>query len=1086
MVRGAVVRADARRGRRDGPADIPIDCTDLDLDLDDSVPDNGATVAAGAAVSTTSDGPTPYGDGLSFATGTVPAALVVQWPPPTDLSGRRSTYPASSLGASTTTSMTAEGSLVTDADTITVMMTLTSNTADSNVTPGTLSISGMNGAGATCAAAGPPAQDILADTPITIVWSCTANAGATPGSITFSGNAAGDASSFAIATSNSVLVSPLLTFQVTVDDPLDRNVGTIVNTAEMTSDQQPDPNRSTVVDAVDTGAIIGDSVWLDTDGDGIQDIGEAGLSNVLVELYADPDGVPGNGDESPGGDHDDRCLRQICLSPDLSPGSGKLLRGRRREHPARGSGGLAGQQQRHQRPHHGHRRGGVPGCRLRLSVAGGPGGSRVIGDYLWSDADGDGIQDPGEPGIGNVTVELLGPGPDGILGTADDVAVATTTTTPDGRFFFTGVTPGQYQVAVTDTGGVLGGYTPTSGPQSEGGYVSNPVTVASGGVISDVDFGFDNNSLFSISDRVWLDSDGDGIADGTEAGAPGVTVNLLSDPDGIPGNGDEIVIATAITAANGDFSFDGVAAAEDYVIEITDTADVLRGGGGTTAAAQDGILAIPNLSGDVSGTNFGYNALSALFGTLWNDADGDGIQNPAEIGLGGVTVELQDGTCTPAVDCLITLTGADGFYFFRGLEPNLYTVVVTDTTGALTGYTQTGDPDEPGTCSICDAMSTTVVDLSTGEQYLDFGYQNDSLDDISGTIFDDVDTDGVEDPGESGLAGVTLALLDDAGNEIATTTTDTNGDYVFPDLPSGGYSVRVTDQTGALEGYRLTSGLDELSAQPGDGDVDFGYTRSPGTAAIGDRVWLDADGDGQAGPNEAGLAGVVVDLWEDTDGDGVLNPVNDTLITSTVTDANGDYVFADLAAGNYFVDVDESTLPVTSPGDLVETTYPAGVNPSAVIALSATERFAGADFGYLPASGTAVLGDRVWYDADGNGLQDAGEIGIGGVDITIVGPGCSSCTVTTDSDGSWLATGLAPGDYMVTYDYATLPTGYNTIPTNLGGDDTYTLIVAADDVMCQLDFGFDSAVPPARSAMASGGTRTAMELRILASRELMA
>ena len=126
------------------------------------------------------------------------------------------------------------------------------------------------------------------------------------------------------------------------------------------------------------------------------------------------------------------------------------------------------------------------------------------------------------------------------------------------------------------------------------------------------------------------------------------------------------------------------------------------------------------------------------------------------------------------------------------------------------------------------------------------------------------------------------------------------------------------------------------------------------------------------------------------------------LIASTVTDANGDYVFDALSAGNYFVDVDESTLPATTSGDLVETTYPAGTDPSAVIALSATERFGGADFGYLPASGTVVLGDRVWYDADGNGLQDPGELGIGGVEIQLLGPGCdpTPCTVTTEPDGS--------------------------------------------------------------------------------------
>ncbi|MCB9296615.1 MAG: hypothetical protein H6559_26400 [Lewinellaceae bacterium] len=41
-------------------------------------------------------------------------------------------------------------------------------------------------------------------------------------------------------------------------------------------------------------AFIGDFVWQDTDGDGIQDAGEPGIPGVTVNLYADnnQDGVP--------------------------------------------------------------------------------------------------------------------------------------------------------------------------------------------------------------------------------------------------------------------------------------------------------------------------------------------------------------------------------------------------------------------------------------------------------------------------------------------------------------------------------------------------------------------------------------------------------------------------------------------------------------------------------------------------------------------------------------------------------------------------------------------------------------------------
>ena len=43
-----------------------------------------------------------------------------------------------------------------------------------------------------------------------------------------------------------------------------------------------------------------------------------------------------------------------------------------------------------------------------------------IGNKVWLDTNGNGIQDAGEIGVADVTVTLTGAGEDGILGTADD------------------------------------------------------------------------------------------------------------------------------------------------------------------------------------------------------------------------------------------------------------------------------------------------------------------------------------------------------------------------------------------------------------------------------------------------------------------------------------------------------------------------------------------------------------------------------------------------------------------------------------------------------------------------------------------
>ncbi len=63
---------------------------------------------------------------------------------------------------------------------------------------------------------------------------------------------------------------------------------------------------------------------------------------------------------------------------------------------------------------------------------------------------------------------------------------------------------------------------------------------------------------------------------------------------------------------------------------------------------------------------------------------------------------------------------------------------------------------------------------------------------ISGTVFDDDDGDGTQDGGEDGVSGVTVVLLDDEGNEIARTTTGTDGSYEFENLPPGDYTIEYT------------------------------------------------------------------------------------------------------------------------------------------------------------------------------------------------------------------------------------------------------------------------------------------------------
>ncbi|GAA1494866.1 SdrD B-like domain-containing protein [Curtobacterium herbarum] len=66
-----------------------------------------------------------------------------------------------------------------------------------------------------------------------------------------------------------------------------------------------------------------------------------------------------------------------------------------------------------------------------------------------------------------------------------------------------------------------------------------------------------------------------------------------------------------------------------------------------------------------------------------------------------------------------------------------------------------------------------------------------------------------------------------------------------------------------------------------------------------------------------------------------------------------------------------------------------------------------------------ALGDHVWTDEDGNGIQDAGETGLQGVDVRLTGTDDHGDdvdrTTTTTADGDYRFGALRPGAYTVTF-----------------------------------------------------------------------
>ena len=215
-----------------------------------------------------------------------------------------------------------------------------------------------------------------------------------------------------------------------------------------------------------------------------------------------------------------------------------------------------------------------------------------------------------------------------------------------------------------------------------------------------------------------------------------------------------------------------------------------------------------------------------------------------------------------------------------------------------------------------------------------------------------------------------------------------------------------------------------------DTSIDFGFARG---LALGDYVWNDADGEGDQDSNERGIANVLVELYaRNAD---VTNP-NVAPLASTRTTADGFYVFS--SAGNNTVQpntlytivislakntavLGNAFQPTVALNNGADDTAPSDSNGvlngarTHLIAIASSgnpgESKTAYDFGFVPV---ICLGDFVWNDANGDGLQTSGEKGNQNVGVQLYRTladgtrGTLVCETTTNSNGIWTICSNSP------------------------------------------------------------------------------
>lgn len=553
---------------------------------------------------------------------------------------------------------------------------------------------------------------------------------------------------------------------------------------------------------------------------------------------------------------------------------------------------------------------------IQLDLVGGVVASSVgnnFGEVLPSEVSGkvyrddnhNGVANGTEPGIAGVSVTLQG------LDDLNETVSLTVLTDANGNYSFTGLRPSCAPLAAPGcpgyvitqgaqppgtvngqasagavTGIASGSATGTPGSASNNapaiafggppaGYAIDAGTSRVSGIVLPPNARAANNNFGEvaadrvISGRVFTDANGDGQANGPDAGvgsgAPGannlVQTLTLTGTD-VAGNP---VSRTVDTDADGHYSFTGVPPGSNYTVTCTSCAAPAGlansttplawpgSGGGTPAGTQ----AVPQ----ITGINLAGGASASIDnqftktppaqqigGVVYFDPDNSGgVFTGADSPVPDITLELLDAGGTVLGT---TTTDASGQYLFSSLSlPALlpgasYQVrLASPPSGTAAGITTAGNVGgTPTGVATAPGVSPAVVsgiNLGAAQQSVQNNFPLVSDIRVAGRVFEDRDLDGSFGGPDVGIASNTITLLgtDVFGNSITRfTTTDATGQYSFTGLPPGNYTVRQSqplEYTSVLNSIGPVTGGSAGTVGPLGGATEtlgLSFNATPGAA----------------------------------------------------------------------------------------------------------------------------------------------------------------------------------------------------------------------------------------------------------------
>jgi len=464
-----------------------------------------------------------------------------------------------------------------------------------------------------------------------------------------------------------------------------------------------------------------------------------------------------------------------------------------------------------------------------------------LSGYVYLDKNNNGIKDPGEPGIPNVTVTLTGVQRQfqtgGIQPDVIPVINTSVTTDTNGFYSFTNLVPGTYTITETHPSGYVDGKdtigTPggTTGTDQFSNIVLNPGVAGANNNFGELNLGI-------LSGFVYLDTSStgfnDGIKEAGEQGVAGVNVYLI----GTNANGPVSTFTT--TAADGSYTFANLLPGAYAIIKgptptLLDGKDAVGSQGGRMIENEIYNIGVAGNTNGIN-NNFGELTPNTLSGHVYLDSVPPGVDDTTtrgrQEGLAGEYVYLIGSNDQGPVSTFTT-TDANGLYTFNNLRPGAYAVIKGPTPSLL------DDLDTIGTQGGKTIQNEFYnIGLTSGVSGINNDFGELAPNALSGYVYlDTAPTDGIKEADEQGVAGVSVYLIgmNDQGAVSQSTVTDANGFYSFGNLRPGAYAI----VKGATPDY--VDGIDTLGSQGGNKVQDelFNIGLTSGINGVNNNFGLD-------------------------------------------------------------------------------------------------------------------------------------------------------------------------------------------------------------------------------------------------------